>query len=143
MTKRERVPGLAEAIKERRIQLNILSVSDLARAANVTLEGLRPLVAGERRKYQDRLKWPVCEALKWTPDSIDRLLRGEPAEVMEGTAAATIAVVDLAPAALEHRINQLEKAYREMAATVLALTERTTLPDDDALPGPDASRTAE
>lgn len=71
------VKELAEAIDQRRAELG-MDVQALSDASGVTRQGLAPLLAGERRRYQDRLKFPVCRALGWSPDSIDRLLRGEP-----------------------------------------------------------------
>lgn len=76
--KREIIDGMAEALEARRIALN-MNVEALCDASGVTRQGLRPLLAGERRAYQERLTMPVCRALQWTPDSIARLMRGEQA----------------------------------------------------------------
>ena len=75
------MPGLAEAIESRMREVGILGPSALAQQAGVTVPGLAPLRRGERRAYQDRRKVSVCAALGWTPDSIDRLLRGDRPEL--------------------------------------------------------------
>jgi transcriptional regulator with XRE-family HTH domain len=81
-------PKLAAAIEARRKELG-LSVQDIATQAGVTRQGLRPLLKGEERDYQDRLKFPVCRVLGWTNDSIDRILRGgEP--VINGGGVVTL-----------------------------------------------------
>lgn len=83
----EVVPGLAEAIEDRRIELE-LSPGDFAAKAGLTTQALRPIRAGYRRKYQDRLKFGVAAALGWTPESVDRLLRGEPPLLLTDRTAA-------------------------------------------------------
>lgn len=83
----EVVPGLAEAIESRRKQLR-LSPGDFVSVTGLTAPGLAPLRKGHRRNYQEKLKLAVADALRWTPDSIDRLLRGEPAVTLEEHLAA-------------------------------------------------------
>ena len=97
------VPELADAIEGRRRQLG-LSVGQLARAADLTTEGLRPLRRGEARDYQERTVLNLCRALKWTPDSIDRVLRGE-SPVEDGDAAPV--------GNLEERVKTLEFIERD------------------------------
>lgn len=70
---------MADAITERRVSLG-MDVRALVEATGLTRQGLAPLLRGERRAYQERLTIAVCRALKWSPDSIARLLRGESAE---------------------------------------------------------------
>jgi hypothetical protein len=89
VTKEEIVPGLGEAIEARRKQLYNGPLA-FAQAAGVTLAGLTPLRRGYRRAYQERLTTPVCRALGWTTDSIDRLLRGEPPVELEPAAEQAI-----------------------------------------------------
>src|SRR4051794_7135236 len=79
MSAEQIVPGLKEAIEARMAELG-LTPTKFARAAGLTLPGLAPIRRGARRNYQDKLKLGVCRALHWTPDSVDRLLRGEPPE---------------------------------------------------------------
>lgn len=71
---------LAEAIETRRTELG-LSPTAFAEATGLSLQALRNLRRGEVRRYQDRLTMPVTRVLGWTPDSIDRLLRGEPPQL--------------------------------------------------------------
>lgn len=62
-----------------------LSPSAFAAAAGVTPQGLAPLRRGERKQYQVKLKVGAARALRWSEDSIDRLLRGEePIELPNG-----------------------------------------------------------
>jgi hypothetical protein len=72
----EVVPGMAEAIEARRMELG-LSPGELAARAGVTPEGLMPLRKGFRRSYRDKLKIGVARALGWTTNSIDLLLGGQ------------------------------------------------------------------
>lgn len=74
---REIVPGMAEAIHARRRQLRIEDVAELVRRTGLTRQGLAPLLAGVRKGYQERTTGPVCRVLRWKPDGIDRLMRGE------------------------------------------------------------------
>lgn len=73
---RERVPSVARAIAKRRQDLD-LSLEQFVEQTGLSRPGLAPLLAGIRKGYQERLTMPVCRVLKWTPDSIDRLFRGE------------------------------------------------------------------
>ena len=68
---------MAEAIERRRLERG-LTVSDFARAAGVTPQGLAPLRKGIRRNYREKLKIGVCAALGWTADSVDLLLNEHP-----------------------------------------------------------------
>lgn len=69
-------PALRDAIAARMKEL-ALSPSDLIELTGRTGPGLAPLHRGEIRKYQVRLTRPVCDALGWTPDSINRILDGK------------------------------------------------------------------
>jgi len=103
--KPEKVSGMAEAITQRRAELG-MDVAALVEASGVTRQGLAPLLRGERKAYQDRLMLGVCQALKWTPDSITRLLRGELAQPVSLPSDARTAEPELAA-----RVAQLEGAY--------------------------------
>lgn len=123
---RETVAGMAEAIDARRQELGIASIAEFERRTGITREGLKPLLAGERRRYQDRLKWPVCAALGWTADSIDRLLRGEPAQMagvpelaateLSSLAASFRASVEAIEQSLDGLWRQLESVEERVAA---------------------------
>lgn len=68
-------PELAEHIESRMSELG-LGPSALAAATGLSLTILGQVRKGYRKRYQDRLKWPICDALGWTRDSIDRILDG-------------------------------------------------------------------
>lgn len=70
------VPGMAEAIEARRLELG-LTPGDLAESAGLTREGLRRVRAGSRRNYNDRTIFGVASALGWERDWYERLQRGE------------------------------------------------------------------
>lgn len=69
----EIVPGMAEKIEARRVELD-LSLNDLVAAAGLTRQGLAPYRKGERRNYNDKAKRSLARALRWRHDAIDRLL---------------------------------------------------------------------
>lgn len=71
----EPVPGMAEKIEARRLELD-LSLQEFADKAGVTRQGLSPYRKGLRRGYQDQAKRGVARALRWRHDAIDRLLAG-------------------------------------------------------------------
>lgn len=68
---------LREHIAQRMKELGY-NPSSLRRATGLTGQGLLNIRNGEIRKYQARTTQPITMALRWTPDSIERLLRGEP-----------------------------------------------------------------
>lgn len=107
------VPALAEAIDARMAELGIAGPSALAKAAGVTVAGIRPLRQGRRKNYQSRLTGPVCRALGWTPDSIDRILRGEDPVPLEPPLAADVPV----------RLAVLEKLVDEALARLDVLAD--------------------
>lgn len=71
------VPGMAEAIARRMRELG-LRPGSFALAAGVTAQGLTPVRRGYRRDYQDKVRYGVAAALRWEPDALERLMRGEP-----------------------------------------------------------------
>ena len=77
---------LAGGIKERMDELG-MSPTDLSELTGLSLTALANLRRGERRSYQTRLTAPVTAALRWTPDSIQRLLDGLPAKPLPGLSA--------------------------------------------------------
>lgn len=73
---------LADAVDQRRRELGYTTWQALQDAAGISAQGLKNVRNGERRRYQDRLTVPLTRALRWTPDSIERLLAGdEPTEL--------------------------------------------------------------
>lgn len=111
------VDGMAELIEARRRALG-LTVQDLIEQTGLTRPGLAPLLRGERRRYQERLTLPVCRVLKWTPDSIDRLLAGGPPVEIDEDAAS---IGPDAVAALHDQLDQLRRTVDELAQDVAAL----------------------
>lgn len=92
---------LRDRIAERMAELG-LSPTDLETRSGLTGPGLAPIRRGEIRKYQVRLKRPLCAALGWTPDSIDRLLAGQEPQL-----------ADDSPASLGSRLDQLFTALQD------------------------------
>lgn len=75
------VPGMADAIERRRLELG-MTIGDLADAAGITRQGLDPVRRGEHRSYNDRTIMGVARALRWDVDWLDRLIAGRrPREV--------------------------------------------------------------
>ncbi|MFT6292052.1 MAG: hypothetical protein ACJAR2_002662 [Ilumatobacter sp.] len=99
---------ISEHLKQRfnaRMEQLGLSPSALAAEAGVTVQGLFRLRAGGVHKYQVRMTAPVCAALRWSPDSITRLLNGdEPIEI------APPAQVSRSVGDLQNRLSQVELA---------------------------------
>ena len=110
------VDGMAELIEARRRALG-LTVQDLIEQTGLTRPGLAPLLRGERRRYQERLTLPVCRVLKWTPDSIERLLAGGPPVEIED--AAVIAPDSVA--ALHEQVDALRRTVDELSREVAVL----------------------
>lgn len=133
MSEREVVPALAEAIERRRKQLG-LSPTAFAKAAGVSLPGLAPLRRGERRNYQERLTAPVTAALRWTPDSIERILAGLPPveltpepEDTSDTADALLAMlarIESAIGARDRELGALQDELRELRTELGAVDQR-------------------
>jgi transcriptional regulator with XRE-family HTH domain len=71
----EIVPGMADAIEERRLARG-LTPGAFAAAAGVTPQGLRRVRSGVRADYQDRLLLGVAKALGWRHDWYRRLQEG-------------------------------------------------------------------
>jgi hypothetical protein len=108
------VEGMAVTIEARRLALG-LTVQDLIEQTGLTRPGLTPLLRGERRKYQERLTLPICRVLKWTPDSIERLLAGdEPIELDPVTPPGELS-------ALRDQVGELTALVADLAATVASL----------------------
>jgi hypothetical protein len=108
------VPGMAEAIEQRRIEVGLDKVGDFARAVGVTPEGLRPVRQGVRKHYHDKVKFGIARALRWPPDALDRLLAGEdPAGFEAHPAAADSGEGRLD--AIEERFDRIESQLAHLA----------------------------
>lgn len=98
---------LRDRIAERMAELG-LSPTDLEQATGLSGVGLANVRKGQRRRYQVRLTRPLTEALRWTPDSIERLLDGkEPRPIGQGTTEPTIADLDRKIDELRELVHQL------------------------------------
>lgn len=111
----ETVPGMAEAIERRRVECG-LTPTEFAKAAELTIQGLIPIRKGYRREYMDKSKRGIARALRWPPDAIDRLLRGESAEEFETTPPDALVVVDVAglAAAISRLDTELDALRQEV-----------------------------
>ncbi len=103
---KEIVGNLAEHMAARMAELGIDSVSELAKLAGVSREGLVPMVRGVRKQYQRRLTRPVCDALGWSHDSIERLLAGDP-PVIASAPATPLLDVDARLAQIDEKIDEV------------------------------------
>ena len=104
---------LATRVEGRRKALGYTPTT-FADATGLTPQALLRLRHGEVRDYQERLTGRVTAVLRWSPDSIDRLLQGrEPIEVEVEplTPSDTVASVDLRAEIDELRV-ELESLRR-------------------------------
>lgn len=94
--------GRAIEARRRELRLSKAEVQRLARVSQPTLDGY---LAGAPIRWPDKARG-LCEALRWTPDSIDRLAGG-------GDAISQEATFD----DLEHRLmKQLRSSNDELSA---------------------------
>lgn len=140
---------LRDFVEARRKELG-LSPTKLAEATGVTLQGLAPIRRGEVKRYQERLTGPLCAALGWTPDSIERILAGgDPAyaDLPEPVLAIDVAedLEDLRQVVTKHEalIESLQRQLEGMSERLLALAERSMTQDVAARRRPAGSRTAQ
>lgn len=99
----ETIQGMAEAIEQRRRDLN-LTVGELAAAAGITAQALAGYRRGERRDSvaAERTKRGLASALGWPADWYERLDAGEdPASFPVVDAADSVDVVGIAALAGE------------------------------------------
>jgi len=117
--KRDVVPGMAEAIDKRRLELG-LSMGGFAKAAGLTRAGLAPVVNGERRDYQDKTRFGLARALHWPVDALDRLMAGEdPATFEHSPPKPTV----------EARLAQIEQQITAAQVQLDQLARRLASPD--------------
>lgn len=85
-----------DRIHERMAELR-LGVVDLARASGLSEKHVRTLLNNgpDVAVPRDQTRWALCDALRWTPDSIDRILDGfEPLDVDESGDVSRLDVLD-------------------------------------------------
>lgn len=150
----ERWKSLGVAIRTRREMLG-MSQADLARAADLSDATVRKIEKGEPGNYRSPNLRRLEAAIQWEPNAFEAFLTGRAPEgsseqltlateaMRRSRAAESPTRVSGRIGAVERKVSQLEAAVREMAATVLQLSERVLLPDADEQPGPDASQTAQ
>lgn len=122
----EIVPGMAEKIEERRLELD-LSLGDFASQAGLTRQGLAPYRKGERRNYNDQAKRGVARALRWRHDAIDRLLAGVAPvaledEFLESRHGSETAI----PGGHERRGRRMAEQQRRMTTRQVSQQDRVT-----------------
>ena len=73
-----------------------LGVVDLARASGLSEKHVRTLLNdGPSAVPRDQTRWALCDALRWTPDSIDRILDGfEPVDVDDSGDISRLDLID-------------------------------------------------
>jgi DNA-binding Xre family transcriptional regulator len=71
-----------------------LSVVDLARTSGLSEKHVRTLLndGPEQSLPRDQTRWALCDALRWTPDSIDRILDGD--EPLESDESGEVSRLD-------------------------------------------------
>jgi transcriptional regulator with XRE-family HTH domain len=121
------VPGMAEAIEERRLERG-LTLKAFANTAGVTPQGLVPLRKGYRRNYREKLKIGVCTALGWTADSIDLLLNGQPPVRATDYGVALAALDQMAPVTRA----DLERVRQELKQDLQDLQQNAVVIDLDS-----------
>ena len=108
---------LRDRVEARITHLGI-SPGELAEATGLSAPALANLRRGLVRDYSVRLKREVCRVLDWTPDSIDRLLRGQ--EPVVRSVDATPSGGMASPAVSD----EVLALFDAVTADLAALTER-------------------
>ncbi len=93
-----------QRIQQRMAELRLSNV-DLARASGLSEKHVRTLVndGSDVSVPRDQTRWALCDALQWTPDSLDRILDGdEPVEA--GDESGDVSRLDL----LDGRLAEIE-----------------------------------
>lgn len=131
------VPGMAEAIEKRRLELGIRP-GQLAELAHVTPQGLVPVRRGYRRQYQDKVKLGLARALQWESDAVDRLLAGQSPAPLRGNSGPdddpTAPGGATALAELRDQVTRLEagqERIEEMLKAALSGDARVLFADPD------------
>lgn len=125
------VPDLKDEVEKAMERCNLAGASALAAATGLTVQGLAPLLRGDRRRYQKRLTWPVCDAFGWTRDSIGRILDGDKpvlrptmpdATGSQGDAWARVAELEVENAALREQLAARRLRGEALDAEIARLT---------------------
>jgi AraC-like DNA-binding protein len=83
-----------------------LSVVDLARASGLSEKHVRTLLndGPEQSLPREQTRWALCDALHWTPDSIDRILDGDAPLEVDADESGDVSRLDL----LDGRLSEIE-----------------------------------
>jgi AraC-like DNA-binding protein len=83
-----------------------LSVVDLARASGLSEKHVRTLLndGPEQSLPREQTRWALCDALRWTPDSIDRILDGDAPLEVDADESGEISRLDQ----LDGRLSEIE-----------------------------------
>lgn len=95
---------------QRRFNELKMSKRELQERSGISDKSLKAYMAGAPIRYPSKQR-DLCLALGWTIDSIDRLLRGEPPVVANGSTQQTV----------EDRLDQVEAALRTQSRRLEAL----------------------
>jgi transcriptional regulator with XRE-family HTH domain len=96
-----------------------LSPAQLARASGLSDKHVRRLLNGDDMTVpRDQTLWALCDALRWTPDSIDRILNGdEPIEAEDET--GEFSQTEL----YARRLSQMEERGDENRSAIAAVSD--------------------
>lgn len=84
---------LADAVRQRIVELSI-NAAELARRAGVSAAYISVMLSGTEKTYRTMDAAKVSAALGWTPDSVQRVLRGEEPELVAPAHEALKALLD-------------------------------------------------
>lgn len=94
-------------IHQRMAELRLGPV-ELARASGLSEKHIRTLLNDNDAVPREQTRWALCDALQWTPDSLDRILDGfEPIQVADNSGEIS-------------RLDQLDGRLQEIEALVVA-----------------------
>lgn len=126
----ERWQPVADAVRARMRVLGMHRKADLYRAAGLSEPTVRPLITAELRDRQEPTEatcQQVAVALRWSPDSINRLLAGKKPVEVEAPPAATDVVTRSEFEALAAEVAGLQReilAAQEVTRSRVPLYDR-------------------
>jgi DNA-binding XRE family transcriptional regulator len=114
--------GVMQAIKTRRDDVLKITQQEAAVLAGVSLASWNKIETGRQdpATLSIRNKRGMCAALGWSPDSIDRILRGEEPELLDQPKEHTATTVGAPSGGLPTDSEGLKRLIREAVAEALA-----------------------